>query len=158
MKQSVKLPWTKPPSFHIYIYIYIYWLVGGCDPEGKPPSVGRCVHGAMPPLYCRYTGDQNHRKSIAVPGISSGRFGQLERVLLRGSGPYFCGQGMTTCDLSFYCIATGLRDGSFCDGVSPNVLAATPALLALVDKIASHPQVADWNARGGNGGLWPPGA
>ena len=30
------------------------------------------------------------------------RFGQLERALEKSGGPYFCGETMTTCDLSFY--------------------------------------------------------
>ena len=30
------------------------------------------------------------------------RFGQLERALENSGGPYFCGETMTTCDLSFY--------------------------------------------------------
>ena len=77
-------------------------------------------------------------------------------MLLESGGPFFCGAGLTTCDLSFYAIATGLQDGTFCDGISPTVLAGTPTLLALVDRISAHPKVADWNARGGGGGLWLP--
>lgn len=30
------------------------------------------------------------------------RFGQLERAVEKSGGPYFCGETMTTCDLSFY--------------------------------------------------------
>jgi glutathione S-transferase len=84
------------------------------------------------------------------------RLAQLEQILLKSDGPYFCGHALTTCDLSFYVIAAGLLDGTYCEGIWPNVFAGTPKLLALVDLISAHPNVADWNTRGGGGGLWPP--
>lgn len=75
------------------------------------------------------------------------RFEQLERVLVASGGPHMCGRPLTTCDLSLYVMASGLLDGSYCDGVSPAVLERCPGLLALTERVGSHPRVVDWYAR-----------
>ena len=60
---------------------------------------------------------------------------------------------MTTADLSFYVITTGLLDGSYCEGLLPRakgqLLDDCPRLKALVARIAAHERIAEWNARRG---------
>merc|ERR1719419_123401 len=72
------------------------------------------------------------------------RFKQLEQFLLASGGPYFCGEQLTICDLSFYVYASGILDGSFVRGVQPSVLDNCPKLLALVSQVADHPKVKEW--------------
>jgi glutathione S-transferase len=76
------------------------------------------------------------------------RFMQLEGLL--GSDAYFCGSQLTICDLSFYVMATGFLDGSFCQGLLPSakegLLDHCPGLARLVERIATHSRVAEWNA------------
>lgn len=74
------------------------------------------------------------------------RFQQLEKFLAASGGPYFCGDEMTICDLSMYVFAAGILDGTFVPGIEPRVLDACPGLKALVERVASHPRVKEWNA------------
>ena len=75
------------------------------------------------------------------------RFAQLERVLSASGGPYLCGKALSICDLSFYVLGAGFRDGTYCDGIATTVLDNCPGLRALLDRIAAHPKVAEWEAR-----------
>lgn len=60
--------------------------------------------------------------------------------------PFFCGARMTTCDLSFYSLASGIIQGDYCEGIVPDILHDCPRLRALVDRVAGHPRVREWNA------------
>eukprot|EP00041_Stephanoeca_diplocostata_P010489 m.166759 g.166759 ORF g.166759 m.166759 type:complete len:257 (+) comp18167_c0_seq2:146-916(+) len=73
------------------------------------------------------------------------KFAQLERVLQRSGGSYFCGEKMSICDLSFYSLASGILLGDYCDGLDPATLADCPRLLELTKTVANHPRVAAWN-------------
>lgn len=75
------------------------------------------------------------------------RFAMLEAFLKRRPvPPYFCGEQLTVCDLSLYVMVSGLRDGSYIDGISASeVLGACPELLALADRVAEHDKVQEWN-------------
>ncbi|CAE8694836.1 unnamed protein product [Polarella glacialis] len=75
------------------------------------------------------------------------RFQQLEQVLVASGGPFFCGDVLTICDLSFYVCASGILDGSYCGGIRPEVLAACPTLLELVKRVEEHPKVKEWNLK-----------
>jgi glutathione S-transferase len=59
--------------------------------------------------------------------------------------PYLCGKALTICDLSFYVLGTGLRDGTYCPGIATSVLDGCPRLLELLQRIDNHPKVAAWN-------------
>ena len=80
--------------------------------------------------------------------ILPGRFAMLERVLSESGGPFFCGEQMTTCDLSYYVMGSGLVDGSYCEGIDATaLLRECPKLRGLVDAVRAHPRVAEWNER-----------
>ncbi|KAJ1457397.1 hypothetical protein M885DRAFT_481216 [Pelagophyceae sp. CCMP2097] len=71
------------------------------------------------------------------------RYAQLERMV---HGPFFCGAQLTTVDLSFYVMATGLADGTYCAGVSKKLLDECPKLKRLVAAVQNHPRVQSWAA------------
>lgn len=73
------------------------------------------------------------------------RFKYLEEVLKHRGGLYFCGDQMTICDLSYYVLAAGLKQGTFAEGIRSNVLGECPSLRALADRVADHPKVKEWN-------------
>merc|ERR1712062_483272 len=75
------------------------------------------------------------------------RFAQLEQQLSSSGGLYFCGSQLTICDLSFYVYASGILDGTYASGISPSVLDGCPGLCSLVERVAAHPRVQEWNAR-----------
>jgi len=74
------------------------------------------------------------------------RFRQLERVLEKSGGPYFCGEQMMVCDLSFYVLGVGFLAETYCDGVKASVMDECPLLKALVERVGNHPRVKEWNA------------
>ena len=47
-------------------------------------------------------------------------------------------------------------DGSYCSGIVLAVLDGCPLVAALVQQVERHPNVIEWNAKGGKGGVWPP--
>lgn len=73
------------------------------------------------------------------------QFGRLERIAQASGGPYFCGERLTICDLSFYVLASGVLDGSYCEGISPSVLDGCQCLRELVGRVAAHPMVKAWS-------------
>jgi glutathione S-transferase len=77
--------------------------------------------------------------------ILPARFALLERALVASGGPYVCGGTLTTADLSLYVVCGGVLDGTWCDGVNPDVLKECPGLRELVRRVGAHPRVADWN-------------
>eukprot|EP00446_Apocalathium_sp_SHHI-4_P038590 CAMPEP_0177327642 /NCGR_PEP_ID=MMETSP0368-20130122/19004_1 /TAXON_ID=447022 ORGANISM="Scrippsiella hangoei-like, Strain SHHI-4" /NCGR_SAMPLE_ID=MMETSP0368 /ASSEMBLY_ACC=CAM_ASM_000363 /LENGTH=259 /DNA_ID=CAMNT_0018787727 /DNA_START=6 /DNA_END=785 /DNA_ORIENTATION=- len=79
------------------------------------------------------------------------RFSYLEKQLKAAGGPYFCGERLTICDLSFYVLASGVLDGTYVDGVTPSVLDGCPLLKELIGRIAHHPRVKAWNDRAAQG-------
>jgi len=66
------------------------------------------------------------------------RFAQLERMVRSSGGPFFCGEALTTSDLSLYVMARGLADGTYCDGISPDILSGFPALKNLARSVAER--------------------
>jgi glutathione S-transferase len=77
------------------------------------------------------------------PQVLPARFAQLERLV---PGPFFCGARLTTADLSFYVMARGFADGTFCAGVSKTLLEKCPKLQRLVAAVEDHPRVQSWAA------------
>lgn len=76
------------------------------------------------------------------------RFGQLETILQKSSGPYFCGAKITIADIAFYAMASQILIGSWAgNGVSPDVLDGCSQLLQLVQTVEAHPRIREWNAR-----------
>ena len=45
---------------------------------------------------------------------------------------------------------------NWCVAVYQKVLDECTAVAGLVHRVANHPKVLDWNARGGKGGVWIP--
>ena len=73
------------------------------------------------------------------------RFGQLERALEKSGGPYFCGEQIMICDLSFYVLGLGFLTEGYAYGVKASVMDACPLLKALVERVGNHPRVKEWN-------------
>ena len=115
----------------------------------KPLWYGYLV-GRSPPLSQHkvpLTQDQiSEARKVLNEQVLPIRFQQLENILLSKSnpGPYFCGEKMTICDLSFYVFASGLVDGSFVEGVSHDVLNGCTGLLKLEQLVRQHPKVREW--------------
>lgn len=75
------------------------------------------------------------------------RFQQLEKLVIDSGGPYICGTALSIADLSLYVLVQGLRDGSFCTGISTSVVDSCSHLLNLVSQIQSIPEVVAWENR-----------
>ncbi|CAK9032594.1 Glutathione S-transferase 1 (GST class-sigma) [Durusdinium trenchii] len=73
------------------------------------------------------------------------RFAQLERALKKSGGPYFCGEDMMSCDISFYVMGSGLLSDNYAEGVKASVLDDCPLLTALIERVDNHPRVKEWN-------------
>lgn len=59
---------------------------------------------------------------------------------------YFCGPHLTIADLSLYVLASAILDGAWAgNGVDPEVLDDCPKLLRIVELVAEHPRVKEWN-------------
>ena len=130
----------------------------------RPQWYGHCL-GRSPvsgaPLVPMTEAQKAETARLLGAEVLPARFAQLERLLRGGGGggaapggPYFCGAALTVCDLSFYVLAAGLLDGSFCAGIegAEALLDACPGLRALLEAVAAHPKVAEWNAmQHGNG-------
>eukprot|EP00656_Telonema_subtile_P040085 TRINITY_DN45156_c0_g1_i1.p1 TRINITY_DN45156_c0_g1~~TRINITY_DN45156_c0_g1_i1.p1 ORF type:complete len:244 (+),score=43.27 TRINITY_DN45156_c0_g1_i1:92-823(+) len=74
-------------------------------------------------------------------------FGRLEKVLVAAGGEWFCGKEISTADLSFYVMGSGMIDGSFCAGISQGVLDEFPKLTALIRRVSELPSVKSWEQR-----------
>jgi glutathione S-transferase len=72
------------------------------------------------------------------------RLQRLEQML--GASDYFCGGTLTTCDLQWYVMGSGLLDGTYCEGLEPAVLDGCPKLKQLIERVGELPKVAEWNA------------
>ena len=57
------------------------------------------------------------RCSPAKHGRTAASTGHLERLCGKTAGPWFCGERLTTADVSFYVMAAGLIDGTYCEGL-----------------------------------------
>jgi glutathione S-transferase len=88
--------------------------------------------------------------------ILPARFAQLEQVLStnngagRGgsTGQYFVGGVLTIADLAAYSLISQILNESYCQGVAPAVVMdGCPCLLRLVERVAAHPAVMEWNTR-----------
>ena len=62
-----------------------------------------------------------------------------------GTKDYFCGDQLSTCDLSWYVMCTGLQEGWYCSKVPPSVLDGCPNLVKVAKRVAEHPKVLKWN-------------
>ena len=82
---------------------------------------------------------QAHLNNDVLPGF----FAMLAQHL--GSNPYFCGSMLTIADLKWYVVGSGFIDGTYCEGISRNILNNFPTLIDLVDRISHHPRVKEWN-------------
>jgi glutathione S-transferase len=72
------------------------------------------------------------------------RLGQLERAALSSDGPFLCGASLTIADLQLYVVASGLLDGSHCEGIKPAILEGCTRLREIVKLVGEHPRVAQW--------------
>ena len=114
------------------------WYKHAC---GRSPSTGQ--------LYDRtkLKDEQNEGVFEALNNdILPVRFKQLDTAMVSSGGPFLCGSTMTVADLSLYVLMCGIQDGSFCSGVSPNVLNSCPYLLELLQRVAHIPEVAMWES------------
>jgi len=82
------------------------------DAMGRNPRTGEL---AVPLTDDQKKVVQDKLNTVFLPNC----FATLERVLARSGEDYFCGSRITICDLSFYVLAAGLLDGTYCEGVSP---------------------------------------
>jgi glutathione S-transferase len=79
--------------------------------------------------------------------ILPARFQQMDMMVRATGGPFVCGAAITIVDLSIYVLITGLRDGTYCDGISHEVVEQCPSLLNLVEQVALLPEVVEWEAK-----------
>eukprot|EP00928_Gymnodinium_smaydae_P093507 TRINITY_DN7771_c0_g2_i1.p1 TRINITY_DN7771_c0_g2~~TRINITY_DN7771_c0_g2_i1.p1 ORF type:complete len:231 (+),score=56.00 TRINITY_DN7771_c0_g2_i1:113-805(+) len=100
------------------------------------------------PLVAMSEEQKSETARALIEEVLPARLAQVERAL-GDSDYFFCGDALTICDLSWYVMASGLQDGSYCAGIPASVLDACPKLLALMRRVAAQPRVAEWNARGG---------
>ena len=63
------------------------------------------------------------------------RFAQLEELATRSSGAFVCGDRMTVADLELFVLLRGLQDGSYCEGIDPDVVSKCPRLLAIARRV-----------------------
>ena len=82
---------------------------------------------------------EKHLNQDVLPGY----FSILSRQL--GSSPYFCGTKLTIADLRWYVVGSGFLDGSYCNGISKDILNKFPSLMNLVERVGRHPKVEEWN-------------
>jgi glutathione S-transferase len=75
------------------------------------------------------------------------RFQQIDMMVRATAGPFVCGAALTIVDLTIYVLITGLQDGTFCEGILPEVVEQCPSLLNLVDQVARVPEVVEWEAK-----------
>merc|ERR1712007_93498 len=84
--------------------------------------------------------------SVLLPA----RLADFERLLQKSGGPYFCGERLTICDISFCTFAWPLQEGmvgGFAGGtIASTCLDPCPLLRALLQRVAEHPKVSEWRA------------
>ena len=103
---------------------------------GRSPTTGE--------LLIPMNAQQKEQTASALNvAVLPARLQMLEKFLI---GPFFCGAQMTTVDLLWYCMGQGFIDGSYCEGVSVEVIASCPGLVELVRCVHEHPKVQEWNA------------
>jgi glutathione S-transferase len=91
-------------------------------------------------------GQREEMKRMLSTILMPTRFQQLERIIEKHGGPYFCSEQLTIADLSFYAFASAISAGAWeGNGVPPSVLHRCPKLMALERAIAEHPKVKAWN-------------
>lgn len=72
------------------------------------------------------------------------RFQQLEALLQRSSGTYFCGTQITIADVAVYSMASQILEGYWGgNGITEDVLARCPKITQLVKHIDAFPAVQD---------------
>ncbi len=93
--------------------------------------------------------EEQHRGVVDAlsTAVLPARLAQLERSLHASGGPYLCGEALTIADLDAFVMIDGIQDGSYCAGVSADVLRGCPGLLELRARVEAHPRVKEWNAR-----------
>merc|ERR1712048_345977 len=123
---------------HLNDIIALLWAQWYGDAMGRNPRTGEL---AVPLTADQKKVVQETLNTVFLPNCLA----TLERVLTRSGDDYFCGSTITICDLSFYVLAAGLVDGTFCEGVAPQILEGFPKLLELHDRIANCPKVKEWN-------------
>uniref|UniRef100_A0A7S0ZX70 Glutathione S-transferase n=1 Tax=Noctiluca scintillans TaxID=2966 RepID=A0A7S0ZX70_NOCSC len=88
---------------------------------------------------------EEQRKEVALflnDVLFPSRCADLERLLVRSGGPFFCGSRMTICDLSWWNFASPVLEGEYeAGGISARCLSACPQICALVQRITDHPDV-----------------
>lgn len=104
---------------------------------GRSPITGE--------LLVPMTQDQIEQTAKALnEQVLPAKLRMLENCIL---GMYFCGPQMTGVDLLWYCMGQGLMNGTYCAGVSVDVMATCPKLVQLTQRIHAHPRVMEWHAR-----------
>ncbi|XP_065193251.1 hematopoietic prostaglandin D synthase-like [Sycon ciliatum] len=64
---------------------------------------------------------------------------KLEQLAAKNEAGVLHGKSITQADIHFYYVASTLKD------INPKPLEKTPALVALLDKVASHPRIKAWD-------------
>eukprot|EP00729_Bicosta_minor_P005666 gene5666-35614_t len=116
------------------------------------------IKTALVPQWYKHALPRNPKtgKLIDEVKLDSLQAAALDKMVQQSGGPFLCGNVMRTCDLMLYGMVSGLLDGSYCSGIQRSVLDECTAVAGLVHRVANHPKVLDWNARGGKGGVWIP--
>ena len=112
------------------------------SPQWYGHIIGRCPGSGkhfLPLTSQQKENLETHLNQDVLPGY----FKMLSKQL--GSNTYFCGSMLTIADLKWYVVGSGFMDGSYCEGISKNVLDNFPNLLDLVERIGKIPKVKEWN-------------
>ena len=105
---------------------------------GRHPATGTTDTGIL------LTEDQLTQVTEALnTDVLPKRF-QLLEAAVQGDTT-FCKEGLTVCDLSWYCMCLGILDGFYCPAISPSVLEKCPKLLAIASFVHHHPRITLWN-------------
>eukprot|EP00930_Biecheleria_cincta_P098919 TRINITY_DN90569_c0_g1_i1.p1 TRINITY_DN90569_c0_g1~~TRINITY_DN90569_c0_g1_i1.p1 ORF type:complete len:238 (+),score=45.16 TRINITY_DN90569_c0_g1_i1:108-821(+) len=118
-----------------------WWYGAAC---GRDPRSGEVVI----PL----TAEQNNQVAPFLNDVLlPARMADMERIVVKSGGPYFCGSDLTICDISFYSFALPLQKGSMTTGQAGGSLTAAclkqcPMLCKLIETVAKHPKVIEWHA------------
>lgn len=105
-----------------------------------------CVLGRSPidgSLLVNLTEDQKKELRETLEGhVLPARFQALERHV---EEPFFCGDRMTVCDLSWYNMCIGMLEGWYCPGISKAVLKDCPKLMNIAKAVHDLPAVKVYN-------------
>jgi len=74
------------------------------------------------------------------------RLQRIEATYTSAGNDFFCGSAPTTADFQWYVMGSGLVEGTYCEGVSTQILDQCPNLRRIIENVAKLPRVVEWNA------------